>query len=434
MSIHRRTGERLAAFLHDSAGPAHLLGGQASLMVIQGVQFVLLARALGPHEFGLLAAVLAITATLVPFCGLGTASVAMMRLARREGSPALYFGNALAVSSITGVIGAAVASGISVLVLPGPHILGVALLLSYSEMLLARFVEAATQVFLGQERHGAATLTWNFHAGLRLLCAVLFWWFAASPTAIDWALIYGASTLLSAALVVLFTARRVGRPQVRWRDAWSDARVGFFFALANSARTVWTDADKAILARATTMSVNGAYTAAFRLMAMSYTPVVTVMAALQPRFFRAGASGGLRGVRASMLATGRVTAGYGALVGLALYAGAPLLPAILGARFADSVGVLQALAGLPLLLALQYTCSEALVAADRQRLVAFGHVGAACASIALNLLLAPMLAWRGCAIAAYAVQAGLVAYLLVAIWRGSHAEMDGLVAPRVGAS
>ena len=62
----------------------HMVGAQFSGSLLQGLQFVLIARALGAHDFGRMAGVLAITSVLLPFSGVGAGNVMVMRLARKE--------------------------------------------------------------------------------------------------------------------------------------------------------------------------------------------------------------------------------------------------------------------------------------------------------------------------------------------------------------
>ena len=75
----------------------YMITGQLATVFFQGVQFFLVARALGPEEFGRVAGMLAITAALLPFSGVGAGNVMVMRLAREDGEPQVYFGNALVV-------------------------------------------------------------------------------------------------------------------------------------------------------------------------------------------------------------------------------------------------------------------------------------------------------------------------------------------------
>ena len=63
---------------------AYTIGSYVSLAVLQGLQFFLLARALGSHEFGIVASVVAITSAFVPFCSLGLGNVAIMHLTRGQ--------------------------------------------------------------------------------------------------------------------------------------------------------------------------------------------------------------------------------------------------------------------------------------------------------------------------------------------------------------
>src|SRR4051812_38532178 len=85
--------------------PAFVIGCQISLALLQGLQFFVLARALGAHEFGRVASIIAITSVFLPFSGLGLGNVAIMRISRRQARATSVLGNGLAVTAVTATLG-----------------------------------------------------------------------------------------------------------------------------------------------------------------------------------------------------------------------------------------------------------------------------------------------------------------------------------------
>ena len=115
----------------------HMLGAQFGSALFQGLHFVLIARALGAHDFGRMAGVLAITSALLPFSGVGAGNVLMMRVARAEAPATLYLGNALMVAVVSGSLLIALAALAGPLFLRDPTLLPLILLLGGSEILTA---------------------------------------------------------------------------------------------------------------------------------------------------------------------------------------------------------------------------------------------------------------------------------------------------------
>jgi O-antigen/teichoic acid export membrane protein len=197
-----------------------------------------------------------------------------------------------------------------------------------------------------------------------------------------------------------------------------DIRTGIFFSVSLSARSVYTDIDKAVLAHSASLSINGAYTAAFRLVFMATTPLSAGLVAIQAKMFRAGGSGGLR--HTADMAKRAIFVGviYGGVVGTGLYVAAPLLPYLLGAKYTASIEMLQMLAFLPIPLFIQSALSDALCAANFQRVRSFVQIGVAILSFGLNTLLVKEFSWRGAVLATYCCQISLVimmTYMVVSL-------------------
>jgi O-antigen/teichoic acid export membrane protein len=137
------------------------------------------------------------------------------------------------------------------------------------------------------------------------------------------------------------------------------------------------------------------------------TPVLAALYAAYARFFEHGASG-LR----SSLSFGRrllgVFAGYGLVVGVALFVLAPLAPLVLGSDYGEAAGAIRWLAPLPLLQALGYLAGDSLTGAGYQGLRSGIQLATVGVNIVCNLWLIPLYSWRG------AAWATLISYALLA--------------------
>jgi O-antigen/teichoic acid export membrane protein len=395
----------------------HMLSAQVGASILQGLQFVLIARTLGAHDFGRMAGVLAITAALLPFSGVGAGNVMVMRVARKEVDPALYFGNALMVAAVSGCLLVVLAALVGPQFLRDPSLLGLTVLLGVSEILFTKFVDIAAHVFYGLDRHKFSGSFYGLHAGMRLCAAILFCTLWSEQGVLLWAAMHLGAGMLVSAIVLRLTVLQIGRPRLDWRLALRELKVGVLFSIGLSANSVYTDIDKAVLARYASPQINGQYTAAYRLVYMAFAPVMAVLMATQGLFFRAGGESGLSATM--KLATRVAWLGSIYCIGLAvlMYLAAPLAAWALGSQYVLSVQILQALSLLPLVLMTQSVFSEALTGANRQRARSMAQVAVAALCFGLNMSLAPQLGWQGSVIATYASQLVLASLVIWIIWR-----------------
>jgi O-antigen/teichoic acid export membrane protein len=401
---------------------AYMMGSQFSLALMQGLQFFLLARALGSHEFGRVASVVAITSALLPLSGLGMGNVAIMRIARGQARAEWSLGNGLAVTTITAAVGVGLALLIGKAFLDQPGIWLLVLLFGVSEILLTKYIDLAAHVFFGLEKHGVSAFFYNLQMLVRVACAAALLWGSTQPTALAWAQLHLAAGALTAGVVLFASVRLLGRPRTEYASAKSDIKKGVFFSIELSARSVQTDVDKIVLARMASVATTGAYTAAFRLVHLACTPVMAILLALQARTFRSGHEGGLAGTVGDLRRLMKSAGVYCLLLAAGIYVAAPAAPWLLGSSYELSSEVLRWLCLLPFFLVVQSVGSQALSGANAQRRLSYLHALTAGMSLLLNLLLVPHYGWRGAVMAAYGSQSFLVAGVVLMTVRTLEAE------------
>ena len=399
-----------------------MLGSQLLYAFFQGIQFILIARALGAHDFGRMSGVLAILAVLLPFTGLGAHNVMVIRIARGSGNALVYFGNALIVGLISGFVLVLLAIFWGLTFLPTVATPAVMLLFGISEILVAYFIGIAVHVFYGFERHVYSGLFYCLHGFFRVLfAAVFFALFYHNAELLHrlqlfsslvnfptdrlelWGWFHLAAGLTTLTFVIFITIRQIGWPTFDLMLALRELRVGVFFSIGVSAKSIYTNIDKAILAHYVSPEINGAYTAAFRLIYMAYTPIPAVLTAVSARFFRDGVNGVGPNFR---MATRIVIYGslYCLVFAMLVFIVAPSIPYILGDGYALSIDILRWLALLPLILMLQDTYSDALTGADRQMVRSFFQVTVALMCFGVNMALVPKFSWMGAVATTYLSQ------------------------------
>lgn len=400
---------------HVARNSAYMIGSDVSVTVLQALQFFLLARALGAHEFGIVASVAALVSVFVPFSGLGLGNVAIMHITRGQARAEHSWGNGLAVTTMTAGVGVGLALLIGNLFLDQPGIWLLVLLFGISEVLLTKYVDLSAHVFLGLEKQLVAASFYNFLNFMRLACAAALYLGWTQPTALAWAQLHLAAGAVTTGVVLYVSVRLLGRPRTQYASAIGDMKKGVFFSIVLSARSVHRDVDKIVLARMASAATAGAYTAAYRLVHMACLPIMATLFSLQARVFRKGREGGLTGTLRALRGLMMIGGAYCLLVAVGLYVAAPAVPWLLGNSYQLSVEIIQWLCLLPFFLVLQSAASDALSGADEQRRVSLLHALAAGMALLLNLLLVPSYGWRGAVFAAYGSQAFVLAGLFFTI-------------------
>lgn len=375
-------------------------------LTVQAVTFVLVARALGPRDFGAFAAALAVVSVAVPFAALGTGNLLVMHVARRPGEFGRRFGAALTAVPLSAVpLGAAALVVCAVLVPAVAVELVVALALA--ELVFARAAELAAQAFQAHERMRATAVLGLVPALLRCGAAIAFVALVEGGL-LAWAALYLAASAVAALIALSAAVALAGRP-ASFRLA--DLRGGSSFAFGHSAASIYTDIDKTLLARLGSLQAAGIYAVAYRATSLAFAPVTALLATTYARFFRRGERG-IAGSTALARELLPFAAGYGVAAGVALYALAPVLPIVLGSPYAEAADALRWLAPLPLVQAVFYLGGDALTGAGHQRVRTLLQLGAAALNVALCILLIPAHSWRG---AAWATLVSL-AVLAAAMW------------------
>ncbi len=407
---------------HDdaSAGEPGLVRGTAWMMVAQGgrlvlqaAYFVLIARALGITNFGALAASLALVAIFVPFAAWGSGNILVMEVVRTPSAFSVAFGNALMAVGVSTAAIVPLTVALGAVFLPRAPLTAI-LLLAVSDLCFGRLTDIAAPAFQAVRQLAAMTVVTLLVPAARCAAVAVFLAAWQSHGLVAWTALYTAASAAAAAVAVVLVYRRLGPPSFEPRSLASRLKLGGYFAVAASASTIHGDIDKTMLGRLSSFDATGAYAAAYRAVGMAFMPVMAMLAAAYPHFFRAGMSG-IEGSLAYARRLLPVAAAYGAAAGLAVFVLAPLAPHVLGSDFRESVDALRWLAPLPLLSVLYYLPADALTGADAQGLRTVLQLASAALTIGLNAFLIPLYSWRG---AAWATLASF-AFLAVGLWIAS---------------
>ena len=388
--------------------------GYGVRIIVQAAYFVMIARALGPREYGAFGGATALIAIASPFAGLGSGYLLLKNVSRDKSLFPIYWGNALFALGASGLL---LLTGIVLVahwILPPTIPLLLIVLICLSDLIGARITDIAAQCFQAMEQLG---YTANFSLLpylLRMISAAILFgtWHRAS--AMTWGWFYLGSTIVSCAIAVAVTNWKLGPPQLRLSRIPPELREGLYFGAGLSAQTIYNDIDKTMLASLSTLDATGIYAAAYRVIDVAFTPARSVLNAASASFFRSGQ----HGIAASYAYAKRLLPrmiGYGVLAFAGLYLLAPLFPLVIGRDFAHTVEALRWLALLPLLKSLHYFLAESLTGAGYQGVRAASQIFVAVTNIGLNFWLIPAYSWRGAAWSSIACDALLAVCMFVAL-------------------
>jgi O-antigen/teichoic acid export membrane protein len=417
-------------------GFIHILGGNTLAMVAQGLQFFLLARVLGPTEFGQVGTASAVAALLLPYSGMGAANVMVMHAARDQSLLPCYFGNALIVMAFSGVLLTAFGALVVAPLIGSGFDPMFMLIFGASEILAAKLVDICWHAFAARDEMRPVSVLLSVQSMSRLVTAVLYAVLSAHPHAREWGYCALASNLVVGVALVTFTIRIIGRPRYDIAMAIRNLRVGAAFAVGLSAKGFYTDADKVFLARFTNPATVATYTMAYRILQVALVPTRALSFALTARMYRAGESG----LIGALVITRRLIwplMAFGAVLSVGCYVCAPLLPLIAGDKYIDSIDVLRVLALLPAVALLQSLLADTLSSSGYHTASAICQLIAGIAISAISIFLIPGHGWRGASIASYASQVLLCIMLGVVMWRANrreHANVQADLARRTSAS
>jgi O-antigen/teichoic acid export membrane protein len=390
--------------------------GQGIKLILQAVYFLLIARSLGPSQYGAFVAITAMTGILSPYVGLGSGILFLKNVRSGRRTESICWGNGLLVTLLTGAIVEIVFVGIARLLFPTfPIVLVIAL--SASELILMRIIDLASIGFAASGRMGKTAVQNTTMSALRVAGIVLLASLYHQVSLAQWVWTYSVTGVIGAAFATQQGNILWGFPRISWRAIQEDVREGCFFSVSISAQTIYNDIDKTMLARFSTFAATGVYGAAYRIIDTSLTPVRALVSAAYPQVFQVGTAGmAATYVYAKRLIQKALLFGLADFLGLLLIA--PLLPHILGPKYAEVAPAIRLLALIPVMRCVHWFLADALSGANAAGLRAAVQAGVAVLNIALNIVIIPRWSWVGAAWTSLISDAVLMIAIYVAVrWK-----------------
>ncbi|WP_299411934.1 oligosaccharide flippase family protein [Acaryochloris sp. IP29b_bin.148] len=388
-----------------------MLMGQGVGIVLQAVYFIIIARALGPDQYGAFVGATSLIAIFAPFVTLGSGSLIVKNVSRNPELFNQYWGNSLLIIGVTGTVFTALLCLISPSLLPNNISTTLVFCAAISDFICLRLLEIAGHAFQAIHKLSKTAQIKILPGITRVVAAIVMVYIFPEPNAVGWTVLYLIGTIIAASVAVLLVQIHMGSPKLALERIRPELFEGFCYSTGLSSQTIYNNVDKTMLARFSTLSSAGVYAAAYRIIDVAFVPIRSLLSASYAKFYQHGASG----ISHSLQYAKRLTplaAIYGIIVGVVLILLSPLLPYAFGQNYAESAQALCWLAPLPFFKAMHYFAANSLSGAGLQSLRSAAQVFIAIFNFCGNLILIPLYSWKG-AIASSLASDGL---LMIILW------------------
>lgn len=377
------------------------------------VLVVLLARALGPHEFGGYAVAVSLASFVATFNGLGAGPLHVRDVTqgRRTYSDSrdLVVRRVMRWLPVLAII--TLACGWFLV----PHDVSPAAiaLILLGELLYYVTADLAMRVLQAREHYTLMAFAMSGPYLLRVVIAVPLLLLGTLDLTI-WSLVsLGTGVAFCGSAFSLWAWRT--RAQRHAHTPWFEDTVsGLGFAVANASARVHGDADKVILARIDSTTVAGLYTPAYRLVEVFLLPISAGVEWLLPALFRQGQAGFGQSLRASR---GKIvlTLLYALALCVGVYFAGFALPLLLGRAYAGTVPMAHALALVPLTMTVWIVVRTLAATSGHERSAGVCELIGAAFNIGVTIAFVAAWSWRGAVGATYFTQimmaAGFVMFM-----------------------
>lgn len=372
----------------------------------QLVAFILLVRAIGVDGFGAFSAVLGLAALTSPFVELGGASLIVRDVHQRNFSLKAAIERSIQVSTAIFPIVFILIILLKPFVFPAiPWILVIAVTLA--ELLGNRIIALFYGLNIAREQLKFNTYIEIMVGLLRLFLVLILVWLGGNSN--TWGLFYLTQSIFVSSCIIFFLKKSLKIELKLRKITRVELQESFHFALGSASHVGYSELDKVMLSRLTTLADTGVFASASRIVNLTALALFAVTGALYPKFF------GSDGTNPYKLAFRLLpyTLPYGLVAAAVIFFMAPFLANLLGNEFGDVSEALRLLAIISIFNAVHYPLADAVTGSGKQFLRTRFYLISLLTNTLLNLGLIPSLGWRGAGYATLISQVLLVSMLLI---------------------
>lgn len=344
-------------------------GWQGVRVALQAVWVILLARAIGPADYGSFAGMAGLAAALGALTGLGFGMLMIQDASRNREHFATAWTRALVLTLASGFVLWGLFMSTAPLLFR-VHDVWLYAAIGLPELVCLPVTLVASYAFQLHERLGWAGALFSLSAIGNLIAVVAFLELSPGHALRYYLPFHAAMSVLAAAGAIGLVGASLAPAKARFEISRRDVREGMGFSLMRIADTGMTSLDKTLVLLLAGSHVAGIYGSAYRLVAVLAMPATSLGMAALPRLFRAHATGTDAPARKSGLvgALFAATAAYGVIAAVLAYLLSGVVPILFGPAYAQAAQAARWLAISPLLYGLYALGCNVLVTSYRRTL------------------------------------------------------------------
>lgn len=299
-------------------------------VLAQAITLLLVARMLGPEQFGQLAGLSAIAIILGTAAPLGTNFIVLRDISISASSRAHTLSYAIPTTLTTSALLLlaffAAASAIS----RSSSSIMAWTLIGAAEIWLQPLVQLAASEHHARGRIVYSQVVTTLPLICRAIATIAAWWLEVADPLSTYACAYIASTVIGLAIATTTLQEAWPKPSA-WRSpSLTELKSASGFAALSVTRLGPLELDKALALALLSLTAAGNYSASARVVGASVIPVFALMLAALPRLFRQSNPTHRETFHARLIA---VSTAYGAAMAAALFFAAPLIQSAFGEGF-----------------------------------------------------------------------------------------------------
>ncbi len=333
-------------------------------VVAHMVGFIILARALGAEQFGLLQIVTTAAGLGLVWCGIGSGELMRRRVSRDLQEYPSVLGHVIILYLSTGVLLSAAVTLIltfTLEVVAGfSGNLRIFALLVFGNLLLYSWIAVCEVILLTHDNYRLANIV-DVSSGIARAVAAAIASIGFNVQTVEaWAYWhFGFYSLVAIGATIAIAG--YGRP--RWTIYWKEIPKGATICLTGTFMAVRSNADILILAATTSPAIVGVYSVARRIVGTSYVAGAALDRMIYGDLARAGKKSTQAALSlAQQYAKYAIAVSFMATIGLLVIA--PFVPLIFGEAYRNAIPTLQILSFTTVLVALQWLASDSLNASE----------------------------------------------------------------------
>lgn len=373
-----------------------LLCSKGLNIFIQAAYFIILARTLGPTEYGIFVGITALATMINSFAGWGSSQILVKHVAVDRSSLKYYWGNALVTVLFMGTVLTAFFTVVGPILSRGNFPSLIIALIFIADLIGFNINQISNSAFIAAGKAKVAAFKSIFLGSTKLIAAVVLAALLANVDATQWAYLYCISTVIPAIISIWMVNAWLDKPKPSLSRLKKEFVQGFYFSISQSSDFINENIDKIMLASVASLQATGLYGAGFRIIAVFKIPILSVAGATFPRFFQHGAEG----IKGSFRFAKRLmpmAIAYGVAVTIILFFISPYVKTIIGEEYAEIDSLLRLVALLPLVMTFQVLGGDTLTGSNHQSYRTSVQVFAAGLNVVLNIWLIPLYSWQGAA-------------------------------------